>query len=82
MPGKFFLYAYEIGDVVKMKKKHPCGSFEWTVTRVGADCRLICNGCGRMTQMNRPVLEKATVEVRRTADNKETKDESGDDING
>ena len=33
-------YTYEVGDIVKMKKKHPCGSFEWEILRVGADFRL------------------------------------------
>ncbi len=35
---------YEVGDVVKLKKKHPCGSFEWEILRVGADFRLKCMG--------------------------------------
>jgi len=63
--GKFFLYKYEVGDVVVLKKKHPCGSREWTLTRVGADCKLTCNGCGRLMQMTRPQLEKSTCEVKR-----------------
>ncbi len=36
----------EEGDVVKLKKKHPCGSFTWKVLRSGADFRLACTGCG------------------------------------
>ena len=35
---------YEVGDIVKMKKTHPCGSFEWQILRVGADFRLKCVG--------------------------------------
>ncbi len=65
MPGKFFLYKYEVGDIVRMKKKHPCGCFEWTLTRVGAECKMTCNKCGRLAVMDRPSLEKSTVEVRR-----------------
>jgi hypothetical protein len=68
MPGKFFLYKYEVGDVVRMKKKHPCGSFEWTLTRVGAECKMTCNTCGRLAVMDRPTLEKSTVEVKRKSD--------------
>lgn len=68
MPGKFFLYKYEVGDVVRMKKKHPCGSSEWTLTRVGAECKMTCNGCGRLAVMDRPTLEKSTVEVKRKSD--------------
>ena len=31
---------YEVGDIVKLKKQHPCGSKEWRILRVGADCHL------------------------------------------
>ena len=34
-----------IGDVVMTKKKHPCGSSEWTVIRTGADIKMKCSGC-------------------------------------
>ena len=34
--------VYEVGDVIRMKKKHPCGSYEWEILRVGADFRLKC----------------------------------------
>ena len=37
---------YEVGDVVRLKKQHPCGSSEWEILRVGADFRLKCLGCG------------------------------------
>ena len=39
---------YEVGDIVKLKKPHPCGSQEWEILRVGADFRLKCLGCGHM----------------------------------
>ena len=39
--------VYEVGDIVKLKKPHPCGSHEWEILRVGADFRLKCAGCGR-----------------------------------
>ena len=38
---------YEVGDVVRLKKQHPCGSSEWEILRVGADFRLKCLGCGQ-----------------------------------
>ncbi|MBE3520187.1 MAG: DUF951 domain-containing protein [Firmicutes bacterium] len=41
------------GDVVVLKKSHPCGSREWTVLMAGADVRLRCNGCGRVLLMDR-----------------------------
>jgi len=37
----------QVGDKLKMKKAHPCGSAEWLVLRIGADFRLRCCGCGR-----------------------------------
>ena len=37
--------VYEVGDIVKLKKPHPCGSQEWEILRVGADFRLKCMGC-------------------------------------
>ena len=50
--------VYEVGDVVKMKKKHPCGSFEWEILRVGADFRLKCLGCGHQIMIARKLVEK------------------------
>ena len=35
---------FEVGDVIRMKKPHPCGSSEWEILRVGADFRLKCQG--------------------------------------
>lgn len=49
---------FHVGDVVKLKKKHPCGSFEWEILRVGADFRLKCAGCGRQVMMARSLVEK------------------------
>ena len=40
-------------DVVEMRKKHPCGSFVWTVTRIGADIKMKCSGCGRVVMLDR-----------------------------
>lgn len=47
-----------IGDVVELRKAHPCGSHEWTVTGLGADIRMRCNGCGRRILLPRRTLEK------------------------
>lgn len=40
-------------DVVEMRKTHPCGSKEWTVTRIGADIKMKCSGCGRVVMLDR-----------------------------
>ncbi len=42
-----------LGDVVRMKKPHPCGSDQWTVIRTGADIKIRCTGCGRIVMMDR-----------------------------
>lgn len=47
-----------VGDVIRMKKKHPCGSDEWEVLRVGADFRLKCVGCGHQIMTPRKNVEK------------------------
>ena len=46
------------GDVVRMKKAHPCGEFLWTVTRLGADIGLVCRKCNRYVLMPRAQLER------------------------
>ena len=43
---------FQIGDIVKLKKAHPCGTNEWEILRVGMDFRLKCVGCSR--QVMRP----------------------------
>ena len=47
-----------VGDVLKLKKQHPCGSNEWEVLRVGADFRLKCKGCEHQIMIARRLLEK------------------------
>ena len=50
--------VYEVGDIVKLKKPHPCGSQEWEIMRVGADFRLKCLGCGHQIMVERKLVEK------------------------
>ena len=47
------------GDILEMKKEHPCGSRRWAVLRVGMDFRLRCVGCGREVMLPRKKAEKA-----------------------
>lgn len=49
---------FEVGDRIKMKKAHPCGSHEWDVLRVGMDFRLQCLGCGHSVMIPRTLVEK------------------------
>jgi hypothetical protein len=46
------------GDVVRLKKKHPCGSDEWQVVRVGADIGIKCLKCQRRVLLGRSVFER------------------------
>lgn len=55
---------YEVGQIVKLKKKHPCGSQEWEILRVGADFRLKCMGCGHQIMIARKLVEKNTRGLR------------------
>ena len=57
--------VYEVGDIVKLKKPHPCGSQEWEILRVGADFRLKCMGCGHMVMVTRRLVEKNTRGLRK-----------------
>lgn len=49
---------FYIGDIVQMKKGHPCGSNEWEVIRVGADIKIKCCNCGRIVMLERSRFEK------------------------
>ncbi len=55
---------YQLGDIVKLKKEHPCGSREWEILRVGMDFRLKCLGCGHQVMMPRKQVEKNTKGIR------------------
>ena len=48
----------ELGDLVQMRKTHPCGSDKWVITRTGADVKLRCEGCGRVVMLDRPLFDK------------------------
>ena len=55
----------EVGDILTMKKPHPCGSNQWEVLRVGADFRLKCCGCSHQVMLKRTLVEKNTKAVER-----------------
>ena len=52
-----------LGDLVQMRKTHPCGSDKWTVIRVGADIKIRCSGCGRIVMMDRADFTKRMKKV-------------------
>ena len=47
-----------VGNVVRLRKQHPCGGFEWEIVRIGADIGLRCLTCGRRVLVPRSKIEK------------------------
>lgn len=47
-----------LGDIVRLKKKHPCGGYQWRVVRLGADIGIICLKCQRRVLLSRPIFER------------------------
>ena len=60
-------YIFEIGDIIELKKKHPCGSNRWEITRKGADFKIRCIGCGHVLMIERDKLKKI---MKKKIDNK------------
>ncbi len=52
-----------LGDLVQMRKTHPCGSDQWSVIRIGADVKIKCAGCGRIVMMERADFMKRRKKV-------------------
>ncbi len=50
-----------LGDVVRLRRVHPCGGSEWLVDRLGADIGLRCRSCGRHVLLERRILERRLV---------------------
>jgi len=57
---------FNLGDIVKMKKQHPCGSYNWEVMRMGADIKIKCQGCGRLVMLPRSEFERKMIRVIET----------------
>lgn len=58
-----------VGDLLELKKEHPCGSREWLVLRVGMDFRLKCQGCGHELMIPRSKTEKSIKKIKRIEGN-------------
>ncbi|HAS92133.1 MAG TPA: DUF951 domain-containing protein [Clostridiales bacterium] len=52
-----------VGDVVKLKKKHPCGGYDWEILRIGADFRIKCVTCGRQVWLPRSEVERRITKI-------------------
>ena len=58
------LKTYQLGDIVIMKKQHPCGGNEWEITRLGADIKIKCLKCGRSLMLPRVDFNKKLKKVK------------------
>lgn len=59
--------VFHVGDIVSMKKNHPCGSNEWEITRTGMDFGIKCCGCGHFVMIARSKFEKSVKAVIKAA---------------
>ena len=57
-----------VGDILRMKKTHPCGSSQWEILRVGMDFKMRCQGCGHEVMLPRSKAEKNIRKVFRDGD--------------
>jgi len=56
-----------VGDIVKMRKAHPCGNDLWKITFVGSDIKIRCEKCERVVMLERPVFEKRLKKIVESA---------------
>ncbi|MGI6315867.1 MAG: DUF951 domain-containing protein [Christensenellales bacterium] len=54
---------FDVGDIVQMRKPHPCGANTWLVTRTGADVKIRCTGCSRIVMLDRVTFERRMKKV-------------------
>ena len=59
---------YNIGDIVRTKKQHPCGSKLWEITRIGVDFKLKCQRCGHIVIIPREKAKKAITKIEKKAE--------------
>ena len=60
-----------VGDLVKMRKPHPCGNDLWKITFVGSDIKMRCEKCERIVMLERPVFEKRLKRIVQSAEETE-----------
>lgn len=61
-------FEIRVGDVVRLRKPHPCGGYEWSVFRLGADIGMQCNTCGRRVLLTRRQFERRVKTLVRRGD--------------
>lgn len=62
-----------VGDVVRLRKPHPCGSSDWKIMRTGIDFRIECLKCNHQTWITRIKLERNIKEVLQSSDDTENR---------
>lgn len=67
MAGGEKIPRFHLGDIVRLRKPHPCGSYEWEITRLGMDIRIRCLGCGHQVMLPRVRFEKSVKTVVKPA---------------
>jgi len=75
MKGKktLMIKGYGMGDIVEMKKEHPCRkSKEWKIIRMGADIKIKCQGCGAAIMFDRTEFERKCKKILRKAEEEAT----------
>lgn len=55
--------VFNLGDIVEMKKGHPCGGNQWEIVRLGADIKIKCKNCGRLVMISRADFNKRVKKV-------------------
>lgn len=69
------MQGYDLGDIVEMKKEHPCRkSKQWKIIRMGADIKIKCQGCGAAIMFERSDFEKKLKKIVSKAEPTETKE--------
>lgn len=61
--------SFNLGDIVEMKKQHPCGSYQFEIIRVGADIKIKCVGCSRIVMIPRGKFKKDAKRIVVNAEN-------------
>ena len=62
------MHKFDLGDVLTLRKSHPCGSSDWKVIRYGSDVKIECMGCQRVVMIDRPTLMKRIKKVSKSND--------------
>lgn len=73
---------FAVGDVVRLRKPHPCGGFDWSVVRLGADIGVKCQTCGRRVLLPRRELERRVKQFVAHAPDSDVPLDVGDPFSG